>query len=110
EATSEWILSLDADEQLDATTAAQIPALLENKAVSGFQVILRNYVNSHNERIWDEAPKANDSLLASAAMYPAFIEHENIRLFRRSPDIQFVGRVHESVGPRIRELRGTLGH
>jgi glycosyltransferase involved in cell wall biosynthesis len=109
EATGEWILSLDADEQLDATTAAHIPALLENKAVAGFQVTIRNYVNSVNERIWDEAPKPNDSLLSSAAAYPAFVEHENIRLFRRSPEIRFVGRVHESVGPRIREVRGALG-
>lgn len=109
EATGEWILSLDADEQLDATAAAIIPSLFENKAVSGFQVTIRNYVNSMNERIWDEAPKPNDSLLASAAAYPAFVEHENIRLFRRLPEIYFVGRVHEGVGPRIREMHGTLG-
>ena len=109
EATGEWILSLDADEQLDASASARIPALLENKAVAGFQVTIRNYVSSVNERIWDEAPKPNDSLLASAAAYPAFVEHENIRLFRRSPEIYFVGRVHESVGPRIRELHGTPG-
>jgi len=109
EATGDWILSLDADEQLDGTTAGRIPALLENKSAAGFQVTIRNYVNSVNERIWDEAPKPNDSLLASAAGYPAFVEHENIRLFRRSPETRFVGRVHESVGPRIRELHGTLG-
>ena len=109
EATGEWILSLDADEQLDATAATRIPALLENKTAAGFQVTIRNYVNSVNERIWDEAPKPNDSLLASADAYPAFVEHENIRLFRRSPEIYFVGRVHEGVGPRIREMHGTLG-
>ena len=109
EAQGDWILSLDADEQLDPKTAAGIAALLENKTLSGFQVTIRNYVNSFNERIWDEPPKPNDSLLASAAAYPAFIEHENIRLFRRSPEIFFVGRVHESVGPRIREVHGSLG-
>lgn len=109
EATGGWILSLDADEQLDPKTALNIRALLENKSVTGYQVTIRNYVNSVNERIWDEAPKPNDSLLASAGAYPAFVEHENIRLFRRSPEIYFVGRVHEGVGPRIREMHGTLG-
>jgi tetratricopeptide (TPR) repeat protein len=109
EAQGDWVLSIDADEQLDSTTGANIAALLENKSVSGFQVTIRNYVNSLNERIWDEPPKPNDSLLPSAAVYPAFIEHENIRLFRRSPEIYFVGRVHESVGPRIREVHGSLG-
>ena len=108
EARGDWILSLDADEQLDRTTAERIPSLLENRSAAGFQVTIRNYVNSPNERIWDQPPKMNDSLLASAAAYPAFVEHENVRLFRRSPEIYFVGRVHESVGPRIRELRGTL--
>ena len=108
EARGEWILSLDADEQLDPTAAASIPALLGNRAASGFQVTIRNYVNSPNERIWDQPPKVNDSLLASAAAFPAFIEHENVRLFRRSPEIYFLGRVHESVGPRIREIRGSL--
>jgi len=109
EARGQWILSLDADEQLDGTAAAAIAALLQNKADAGFQVTIRNYVSSPNERIWDQVPKPNDALLASAAAYPAFVEHENVRLFRRSPDIYFVGRVHESVGPRIKEVRGTLG-
>jgi tetratricopeptide (TPR) repeat protein len=109
EANGDWILSLDADEQLDATTGVRIAALLENKSVSGYQVTIRNYVNNLNERIWDEPPKPNDSLLPSAAVYPAFIEHENIRLFRRSKEIFFVGRVHESVGPRIKEIHGSLG-
>jgi glycosyltransferase involved in cell wall biosynthesis len=110
EARGDWILSLDADEQLDATAAANLPPLLANKSAAGFQVTIRNYVNSANERIWDQPPKSNDSLLPSASMYPAFVEHENVRLFRRSPDIFFVGRVHESVGPRIREIRAPLGH
>ena len=109
EATGEWILSLDADEQLDATAAAGIPALLQNTKVSGYQVTIRNYVKSPNERIWDQPPRANDGLLPSSAAFPAFIEHENVRLFRRSPQIYFVGRVHESVGPRIKELNGSLG-
>ena len=108
EARGQWILSLDADEQLDAAAASAIPRLLESTAVSGFQVTIRNYVRSRNERIWDQSPKANDSLLPSAAAYPAFIEHQNVRLFRRKPEIYFVGRVHESVGPRIRELNASL--
>ena len=108
EATGEWILSLDADEQLDATAAARLPALLANKAASGYQVTIRNYVNSVNERIWDQAPKTNDALLPSAAAFPAYVEHQNVRLFRRKPEMYFVGRVHETVGPRIQAIGGQL--
>jgi tetratricopeptide (TPR) repeat protein len=42
--------------------------------------------------------------------FPAYVDHENVRLFRRDPRIYFVGRVHESVGPRIEELGLRLGH
>lgn len=109
EARGDWILSLDADEQLDGTAARCVPALLGNPQVMGYQVTIRNYLLGSNERMWDQAPKANDSLLASAAPYPAFVEHEEVRLFRRVPGVYFMGRVHESVGPSIRELHGQIG-
>src|SRR5262249_13725288 len=46
----------------------------------------------------------NTSSLPAAAKYPAYVEHENVRLFRRAADVRFVGRVHESVGPCLLEL------
>ncbi|MGH9742305.1 MAG: tetratricopeptide repeat protein, partial [Candidatus Acidiferrum sp.] len=58
--------------------------------------------------VWDCAAKPNDSLLPAAKKYPGFVEHQNVRLFRRDKAIYFVGRVHESVGPRILELGGRL--
>ena len=51
EAHGEWILSLDADEQLDATAGASLPALLQNNNASGYQVPIRNYVTNTRERI-----------------------------------------------------------
>jgi Tfp pilus assembly protein PilF len=106
---SEWILSLDADEQLDSHAAMQIPPLMETESFAGYQVTIRNYVLSLNDRVWDHAAKPNDSLLPAAKSYPAFVEHENVRLFRREPAIRFVGRVHESVGSTILESGRKLG-
>lgn len=108
EVKSDWVLTLDADEQLDTRARKQIRPLLEQQAISGFVVTIRNYVLSLEERVWDCAAKPNDSLLPAASAYPAFVEHENVRLFRRDQDIYFVGRVHESVGPRIQELGQKL--
>ncbi|HEX3869424.1 MAG TPA: tetratricopeptide repeat protein, partial [Pirellulales bacterium] len=51
----------------------------------------------------------NDSKLDAARAYPAYVEHENVRLFRRDPAVYFVGRVHESVGPRVIETGRRLG-
>jgi tetratricopeptide (TPR) repeat protein len=47
--------------------------------------------------------------LPAAQAYPGYVEHENVRLFRRDPRIFFVGRVHESVGPRLEEAGLRLG-
>jgi tetratricopeptide (TPR) repeat protein len=100
---ADWVLVLDADEQLDARAAKQIPPLLAARNSDAYQVTIRNYVASLEERIWDRPAKPNDFSLAPSHPYPAYVEHQNVRLFRRHPDIYFVGRVHESVGPRIIE-------
>jgi tetratricopeptide (TPR) repeat protein len=109
EVHAEWVLSLDADEVLDPSAAALIPDLLNSESASGYQVTIRNYVLSLDDRIWDRPAKLNDSPLDSAKIYPAYVEHENVRLFRHDPRIFFVGRVHESVGSRIEESGLRLG-
>jgi len=106
---ADWVLVLDADETLDSGAVAAIPPLLASPNVAGYQVPIRNYVLSLEDRIWDRPAKPNDGALAAASAYPAFVEHENVRLFRRDPQIYFVGRVHESVGPRIEECGLRLG-
>ncbi|MGH9743525.1 MAG: glycosyltransferase, partial [Candidatus Acidiferrum sp.] len=66
EVRSDWVLSLDADEQLGLRTTEQIRPLLEERDVSGYLVTIRNYVLSLKERVWDCAAKPNDSLLQAA--------------------------------------------
>jgi tetratricopeptide (TPR) repeat protein len=107
---SDWILSLDADEHLDSDAARQIPSLLKKQNIAGYQVTIRNYVLSLNDRLWDRPAKPNDSRLPTAQQYPAYVEHQNVRLFRNDPEIRFVGRVHESVGPDILRHRRKLGN
>jgi len=107
--TADWVLMLDADERLDPGAREKLPALLGNKAVAGYQVTIRNYVSDPARKIWDRASHANDGAYEPSRAYPAYIDHENVRLFRRDPEIYFVGRVHETVGWRIKETRGKLG-
>ena len=110
EVTADWVLSLDADERLDPETARPIPTLLGKASVAGYQVTIRNYVMSLEDRIWDRPATPNTSQWADAQLFPAYVEHENVRLFRRDSRIQFVGRVHESVGPSIENSGLKLGH
>jgi tetratricopeptide (TPR) repeat protein len=105
-----WVLSLDADEILDPEAGKSLRKLLGESAAAGYQVSIRNYVLSLEDRIWDRPAKPNDFRLPAAKAYPAYVDHANVRLFRRDPRIYFVGRVHESVGPRIEELGMRLGH
>ncbi len=112
EVTSDWVLSLDADEVLDPESAWHIRKFLEKSQTRqpvGYQVTIRNYVLSIEDRIWDRPAQANDFRLPAAKAYPAYVEHENVRLFRRDPRIRFIGRVHESVGASIEQSGLGLG-
>ena len=77
--------------------------------VAGYQVSIRNYVLSLEDRVWDRPAQPNDFRLPAAQGYPAYVDHQNVRLFRRDPRLIFVGRVHESVGPSIEAAGLRLG-
>ncbi len=100
--TSDWVLMLDADERLDPDAREKLPALLANRTVAGYQVTIRNYVSDPTRKIWDRPSRPNDGSYEPSRPYPAYIDHENVRLFRRDPEIYFIGRVHETVGWRIK--------
>jgi len=105
----EWVLSLDADEMLDPFAGAGISALTSDRTVAAYQVTIRNYMRSLEDCIWDRPAIPNNTSLPEAQAYPAYVEHENVRLFRRHPAISFVGRVHESVGPSVEAAKLKLG-
>ena len=108
--TADWVLMLDADERLDPQAASVLPPLLANRNLAGYQVIIRNYVNSLDTKIWDRPAKANDSGYVPARDCAGYIDHENVRLFRRDPEVYFTGRVHETVGWRIISTARKLGN
>jgi tetratricopeptide (TPR) repeat protein len=109
EVRSDWVLVLDADEQLDEKARRSLPRLLKAPAMDGYLVTILDYVLGINAKVWDFPTKTNQSGLKAARGFPAYAEHTNVRLFRRHPEIYFVGCVHESVGPRIVTLGGVLG-
>lgn len=103
--TTDWVLVLDADERLDpgcgpASWRAQLEA-----GFDAYQVTIRNYLWSLDAHVWDRPARPNSASDIArhpeSAPFPAYVEHENVRLFRRCPEIYFTGRLHESVGPRV---------
>ena len=100
---TDWVLVLDCDEELDAGAAGALPKLLA-RDVSGYLVPIRNYVPTLSGRGWDRMTEPNDGAHPRARNAPAYFVHENCRLFRRSPEIYFTGRVHELVEHRLTAL------
>lgn len=109
EVTCDWVLVLDADERLDPGAADRLPLLLADKHVAGYLVPIRNYLSSLTKKVWDRPAKPNHSTYAPARNYPAYVDHENVRLFRRDADIHFTGCVHETTGSRILAAGRKLG-
>lgn len=101
EVTTDWVLSLDADEQLDSHAGPEIASTLLRQNIVGYLVPIRNYVHDVNKTLWDKTFRPNDSRLPSASQFPGFLEHENFRLFRNQPEIYFERRVHETAGDRV---------
>jgi glycosyltransferase involved in cell wall biosynthesis len=109
EVRAEWVLMMDADERLDPDARSALPALLAKNPADGYQVTIRNYVSNLDHKLWDRPAHPNDGSYTPARQHPAYVDHENVRLFRRDPEIYFTGRVHETVGWRILETKRKLG-
>jgi glycosyltransferase involved in cell wall biosynthesis len=105
---TDWVLVLDADEELDTAAKSQIANLLTTSNADGYLVPIRNYIPTVTGRGWDRIAEVNASSYPRAKSAPAYFVHENCRLFRRDPGIYFVGRVHELVEPRINALGRRL--
>jgi glycosyltransferase involved in cell wall biosynthesis len=105
---TDWVLVLDADEELDGEARKQIPKLLRSSHAGGYLVPIRNYIPTVTGRGWDRIAEPNRGSHPRARQAPAYFVHENCRLFRRDPEIYFIGRVHELVEPRIHALGWRL--
>jgi tetratricopeptide (TPR) repeat protein len=105
---TDWVLVLDADEELGGEAGNQIPNLLKTSNAGGYLVPIRNYIPTITGRGWDRIAEPNRNPHSRAQWAPAYFVHENCRLFRRDPEVYFVGRVHELVEPRIAATRRRL--
>jgi glycosyltransferase involved in cell wall biosynthesis/LPS sulfotransferase NodH/tetratricopeptide (TPR) repeat protein len=104
-ARGDWILSLDADEVLDADSRDRLPELARSGRHDGYTLPVRNYVDGWPFPKWRWADTA-DPLARGAVGY---IPTEPVRLFRRREGVGYSGRLHQSVRPAIEALGGTVG-
>lgn len=98
---TDWVLVLDADEEIDRDARRIIPTILDDARIGGYIIPIRNYMPSRFNRGWDRVGVPNDHRHERAKDAPSYVAHENCRLFRRDSRIYFEGRVHELVESQI---------
>ena len=101
--TTDWVLVLDADEELVPEAIDAIPALMSSGPnVGGYRVTIRNYIPNRFCLEYDQLSRVNHDHVPRAQGAPAWTQHTMIRLFRRQPEIFFRGRIHETVDQQIK--------
>ncbi len=76
-ATGDWILMLDADQRVEATSWGELRRLLHVELPTAFLLRQWNYTEPHGD--------------------DAYIEHLIVRLFPNRPEVRYEGAVHEQI-------------
>lgn len=87
-ANGEWVLVLDADERLDATSKETVLKAIKSTSVDAYEVTFKNY-------------SKDDS---TTEVYT----HRACRLYRNRPSYRYQGRVHERIIPAIQASGGKI--
>lgn len=89
-ARGEWILLLDADEELTPGSHESIRKLLSNDEAFAYTMLRQDY--------YGEQVRAD-----------GYTEMLQTRLFRRRDSVRFVGRIHQQLEPRLTECAQSEG-
>ena len=93
QATGQWILVLDADEEISAWDHPRIRELIRKDGIYGYELVQRNYL--HDLRLNGAVPC--DGEYPEESGFKGFLPVPVIRLFRNDPRIRFQMPVHELV-------------
>jgi glycosyltransferase involved in cell wall biosynthesis len=87
-ANGEWILVLDADEELNLSTSGKIRHTLLNTRAEALNVIIRKY-------------QPEDDVMR-------YIDEQSIRLFRNKKEYRYQNRIHSQIIPSIADSGGSF--
>ena len=102
--TTDWILALDADEELDSNAVNLMHSLLEAADTSAYTISLRCYVRVGTSYCLEVVSHPNDYKSERATQAGSYHELKTIRLIRRDPRVYYCGRVHELLEYRLCQL------
>jgi len=107
-ATGDYILVLDADEQIAKEDHAKIRDLVTNKSYKdyiAFNLIQRSYTDDFSEEKWQYR---GDDTYKESRGYTGWRPSPLIRLFRNDSRIQFIGAIHELVEYSVAKTDGKV--
>jgi hypothetical protein len=90
QATCDWVFWLDADEELLPPGRSEWRELFRRKDAMGYHIIRRD-------------------LMGTAEQTDFFTEMWQLRIFRRRPDLRFLGRCHPHFEPPIEDIAAREG-
>jgi tetratricopeptide (TPR) repeat protein len=99
--TTDWVLVLDADAELDAASQSILPRLLAESEVDAYVVAIRDYMPEKSSYYLEHPGTPVSHPPERAQTAACYHDQPTIRLFRRNPEVYFFGRVHELVEYRI---------
>jgi len=106
----DWLLHLDADEELDHDSAQTIRRLVkqDGAGLDAFEVMLYNYCD--DVRAWRWMPvQARSPLARFARGHAGYLPVPLLRLFRNRRGYVYREAVHENITESVRERGGKVG-
>lgn len=107
---TDWVLVLDADEELDRKAHAWIRKELRHPRAEGYVVPVRNYLPPWNEVLPGHILLPREQRHRRAPDAAIYSHSEVCRLYRRRPDVFYIGHIHEQVEYRMMELGLPIAH
>lgn len=103
-ASEDWILTLDADEVLDAGAYALIQEAIARPDIHAFLFTKRNYTNDQKFSGWRPQSASEVKTPRLAENFSGFVDRASENLYRNKMNIVWERRVHESFQPSCRRL------
>ena len=103
-AAGDWILCLDADEVLDQKDQALVLDAVNNRDISAYRFMTRNYSNESSISGWIPVLSGDAFAQSFSGWYPSL----KVRLFQRDEKIKFAGKVHELVDDAVEHAGGKI--
>ena len=102
--TTDWVLALDADEEIDSNAIQLLPSLLEAAGTRVYSVTHRIYVKPGTPYYMGAVSHANDNRSERAKKAGSYYDLKTIRLIRRDSRVYYSGRIHELLEYRVGQL------